>query len=83
MIDENSINRLISFVHNLEDKLLSINLIYNNLYELMSILSQTQQTIFDDLKNIKTILNQTNIQQEEDELVTIFYFFLSFIIIKE
>lgn len=83
MIDENSINRLISFVHNLEDKLLSINLIYNNLYELMSNLSQTQQTIFDHLKNIKTILNQTNIQQEEDELVTTFYFFLSFIIIKE
>lgn len=85
MVDENSINTLISFVHNLEDKLISVKIVHEKLYEFMSIVSKTHQTILDDLKNIKNILNQTNIQQEEDELVLklTFFFFILFSFLKE
>jgi len=68
IIDENLIKRFIFFVHNVEEKLLSIKTIYDKLYQLMETVSITHQIILQDLINIKMILNETTIEQEEDEL---------------
>jgi hypothetical protein len=80
MINENSIKHLIFFVHNLEEKLLSVETIHDKLFQLMAIVSKTHQIIIKDLINVKTILNPTTIEQEEDELRfcfknILFYFF--------
>ena len=76
MVDQlNLKKRLIIFVNNLEEKLLSVKNIHDQLNQLMFTLSKTHQNIFEDLNNIKNILNQTNIQQDEyeDEELRIFY----------
>jgi hypothetical protein len=80
MINENSIKHLIFFVHNLEEKLLSVETIHDKLFQLMAIVSKTHQIIIKDLINVKAILNPTTIEQEEDELRfcfknILFYFF--------
>ncbi|CAF1250966.1 unnamed protein product [Rotaria sp. Silwood1] len=71
MVNHNSIKRVISIVNNLEEKLSSIKLINDKLHELMSIVSKTHQAIIDDLVTVKTFLNQTIIEQEEDEIIPI------------
>ena len=58
MVHQNSIKRLVSFVHNLEEKLLSVKTIHDKLHELMSIVSKTHETIVDELTIIKTVLNE-------------------------
>ncbi|CAM4896520.1 unnamed protein product [Rotaria socialis] len=71
MLIANSIKRLIYFVHNLEEKLSSIKLIHDKLHELIAVVSKTHEAIIDELTNIKTVLNETIIEQEEDEMITI------------
>ncbi|CAF0764878.1 unnamed protein product [Rotaria sordida] len=71
MVNNNSIKRLIYFVNNFEEKLSSIKLINDKLYELMSIVSKTHEDIIQELSFVKTILNQTIIEQEEDEIIPI------------
>jgi molecular chaperone GrpE (heat shock protein) len=76
MVNQNSTKRLISFVDNLEEKLLSVNKIHDQLYQLMSIVSSTHQTILEDLTRIKGILNERRIEQEDDQLgFSLFSFF--------
>ncbi|UJR34313.1 hypothetical protein I4U23_021716 [Adineta vaga] len=68
MVNENTIKRLISFVHNLEEKLISVKSIHDNLQELMIIVSKTHENINDDLQNMKKLLNQiTNDQNNPKE----------------
>ncbi|CAF3547900.1 unnamed protein product [Rotaria socialis] len=71
MLNPNSIKRLIYFVHNLEEKLSSIKLIHDKLHELIAVVSKTHEAIIDELTNIKTVLNETIIEQEEDEMIPI------------
>lgn len=67
MINDNSIKRLINFVHHLEEKLLSVKIVHDRLDQLMTIVSKTHESILQDLNNIKTFLNQTAIEQDDDE----------------
>ncbi len=56
---------LISFVHNLEEKLSSIKTIHEKLNELMNIVSTTHETILEELTTIKIVLNQQKINEDE------------------
>ncbi len=79
MVDHNLIKHLFFFVDNLEEKLSSVKIVHEKLDELMSIVSKTHETILDDLTIIKKVLNQTNIEEEDDELVIILLFYRIFI----
>ena len=72
MVHHGSIKRLIYFVHNLEEKLSSVKRIHDKLYELMSNVAKTHETIVDELASIKTVLNGNFIEQDEDESVISF-----------
>ena len=61
MVHHGSIKRLIYFVHNLEEKLSSVKRIHDKLYELMSNVAKTHETIVDELASIKTVLFSTYI----------------------
>ena len=67
MRNENSMKRLIQFVHHLEEKLLSVKIVHDRLDQLITIVSKTHENILQDLSNIKAFLNQTAIQQDEDD----------------
>jgi len=58
--NSNSIKRLISFVNNLEEKLLSVKIIHDKLNELLNIVSKTHENIIEELITIKNVLNQQN-----------------------
>ena len=65
-LDHSSIQRLIQFVHNLEEKLSSVKTTHEQLQELMSVVSKTHETIVEELATIKTVLNE---KQNQDEYV--------------
>ena len=67
MGNEESIRRLIDFVHQLEEKLLSVKIVHERLDQLMTVVSKTHQSIMKDLSNIKAFLNQAVIEQEEED----------------
>jgi len=69
MINQNTIQTLLYFVQNLEQKLSSVIIIHDKLQQLMTTVSTTHQTILDELSNVKTIINQITIEQEEKQLV--------------
>ncbi|CAF0845747.1 unnamed protein product [Adineta steineri] len=64
ILDGNSIHRLIQFVHNLEEKLLSVKTTHEQLHELMTVVSKTHETIVDELTTIKMVLNEKQNQNE-------------------
>ncbi len=55
---QNEKSILTNFVKNLEEKLSSVKLIHEQLFQLINLLSKTNQNILEDLTNIKQILNQ-------------------------
>lgn len=69
--DQNSLKRLTYIVRSLEAKLTSVKLVHDKLHELISVVSKTHENIVDELSNIKTVLNEIIIEQEEDEFVII------------
>lgn len=75
MINQNTIQRLLSFVQNLEQKLSSVITIHDKLQQLMTTVSTTHQTILEELSNVKTIINQITIEQEGKQLVYFDYYF--------
>ncbi len=75
MINQNTIQRLMSFVQNLEQKLSSVTTINDKLQQLMTTVSTTHQTILEELSNVKTIINQITIEQEGKQLVNLDYYF--------
>ena len=80
MVDQYSIKDLTSFVKNVEQKLVSMNLIYDQLEDFLSILSKSQENVYQDLFYIKNVLNKNNIEQDDDEFVLIIIY-RNFIII--
>jgi flagellar hook-associated protein FlgK len=75
MINQNTIQRLMSFVQNLEQKLSSVTTLNDKLQQLMTTVSRTHQTILEELSNVKTIINQITIEQEGKQLVNLDYYF--------
>jgi hypothetical protein len=77
-IDHNLIKRLLFFVHNLEEKLSTVKTVHEKLYKLLSIVSNTHQTILEELITIKTVVNEINVEEYPDEdefVVSLFLFF--------
>jgi transcriptional accessory protein Tex/SPT6 len=66
-IDHNLVKRLLFFVHNLEEKLLSVKTVHEKLYKLLSIVANTHQNILEELITIKTVVNEIDIEQFQDE----------------
>jgi acetolactate synthase small subunit len=64
--NRSSIQRLIEFVHNLEEKLSSVKKTHDQLHELISVVSKTHETILEELATIKIELNK---KQDEEEYV--------------
>lgn len=56
--NKNSIKQLITFVHNIEQKLSSLKTIHEKLFDFISIVSKTHENILQELNIIKFILNQ-------------------------
>lgn len=71
MLNHSSIKRLMHFIHNLETKLSSVKTIHEKLQELISVVSKTHDNIVEELSTIKSVLNESTIEQKqiEDELV--------------
>jgi acetolactate synthase small subunit len=66
ILDHSSIQRLIEFVYNLEEKLSSVKKTHDQLHELISVVSKTHETILEELATIKIVLNK---KQDEEEYV--------------
>ena len=69
--DSSTIQRLISFVDNLEQKLSSVKTIHDKLNDLVSVVTQTHQTVLDELNLMKNILNQQNEQFNSKSLTNL------------
>jgi hypothetical protein len=68
---ENEKSLLIYLVENIEEKFSSIKLVHEKLFELINILSQTHENIFEELIQIKTILNQHKLNENKNRKLNI------------
>lgn len=70
-------------MNNIEEKLASIKGFYEKFYELIAVVSQTHGTIFQELKAMKLLLNQTQIKEtiEKNPSVNEIFIFLPIVFV--
>ena len=66
-LDDNAFARLETFVANVEEKLAAMKGFYEKFYELISLVSQTHGTIFQELSTIKVLLHQSKVAAQAQQ----------------
>lgn len=61
VLDDNAFARLETFLATAEEKLASMKGFYEKFYELLTLVSQTHGTIFQEMTTIKVLLNQSKV----------------------
>ena len=78
-LEKNSLKVLLKYLHQFEEKLISIETIHQNLLDLLTMISQTHKTIFDQFQIVRNILNQNSIDffTDDDEFSRFPFIFFS------